>query len=353
MMMQPENNNDRLQGVSGEPQTSRDDFASLQFTMSTQDTDTKRPPETGPRQGIDRFHTVGILYNPISSKGNSKEKAEEVATVLKEQNIDVSTIESKASYAAGELEQFCDQHDLLIVIGGDGTLMGTLSALANTQIPVYMIPAGNESLFSRRHQMSANPGDLLSRLKEGSIEQHYFSTVNDTPFFTMGSMGFDSAIISSIGRRTGRLSNLIYLTKGIRELFRYENPTVSITVDGKEVVNKQQGYLLVANDSSFARGIDPLPEASSSKAELCVGFVPNAGKLFELEKTLHMALRRPFRPATMQHFSGNTISITMHADNAHLQVDGDYFEQRPLQEGETLTFKSSHIPIRVVREAAE
>ena len=89
---------------------------------------------------------VTVLTNPASGHGNAPHAAETAVTRLQQRGIDVvAIVGSDAEHARRLLHAAVDQGtDALVVVGGDGVITDALQALAGTDIPLGIIPAGTK-----------------------------------------------------------------------------------------------------------------------------------------------------------------------------------------------------------------
>lgn len=296
-----------------------------------------------------------IIYNPISSAGNCMKTAEKLALYLQSHGYKSSCLESRRTieeYAkiSNEIEEcFC-----LIVIGGDGTLRTLLPLLAKSKTAVYMIPGGNESLFARVQGMKNDFSYLLSLLEKDKFSQQYFGSIESKsdkskePFFTMASMGLDSLTVKRIGKRKGAVNDLIYAWHGFWAFLKLKHPVISLTIDAKEVINKQEGYFIIANNSLYAKDLILVPEASVTKNALHVAFLPNAGIKEEIIKGLCMILQKPLS-LPFKYYSGKDFVLTLHSNSFPIQVDGDYFKNQDLLKGESLRFFVNEDALNVLK----
>lgn len=295
-----------------------------------------------------------IVYNPISSAGNTEALANGLAAslALDGKIVDVCPSEKKMK-AYTRITDDIARNDLVVVVGGDGTVRKLLDAIDKTSVPVYAIPGGNESLFARSYNMSANADDLLRAIAAGTCLQQYYGLISgkgikgEKPFFHMASMGLDSLTVKNIGKRKGPLNDAIYLWHGLKALCSLHHPTVSVSIDGQTVIDHASGYLIIANNSAYARNLQLVPSANPSKNELVLGFLPGARHQHELAKAIKILQRKPAN-LPMQYFSGKNISCTLHERPYPLQADGDYFRNRDLEADSTVDFSISARPIRVL-----
>jgi diacylglycerol kinase (ATP) len=297
---------------------------------------------------------VLIIYNPISSAGNTATLAckLEMELTFHGKNVTVRTSEKKMkSYS--RIADDIAVSDLVVVVGGDGTIRKLLGTINKTETPIYAIPGGNESLFARSYEMSTNADDLLQAITSGTCLQQFYGLIKgkgiqgEKPFFHMASMGLDSLTVKNIGKRKGPLNDSIYIWHGLKALCALHHPTVSVSVDGEQVIDHQKGYIIVANNSAYARNLQLVPSANPSKNELVVGFLPGARHQHELVKAMKILQRKPAN-LPMQYFSGKNIACTLHEQSYPLQVDGDYFRNRDIEAESTIEFSISTQPIRVL-----
>jgi diacylglycerol kinase (ATP) len=295
-----------------------------------------------------------IIYNPISSAGNTESLAYKLQAVLAAhgRNVEVCPSEKKMK-GYTRIEDKIATSELVVVVGGDGTVRKLLGLIDKTGTPVYAIPGGNESLFARSYAMSADADDLLQAIAAGICVQQFYGLISgkgirgEKPFFHMASMGLDSLTVKNIGKRKGPLNDSIYLWHGLKALCALHHPAVSVSVDGQQVIDHESGYIIVANTSAYAKNLQLVPSANPSKNELVVGFLPGAQPQHELVKAMRILQRKPAN-LPMRYFSGKHIACTLHDQAYPLQVDGDYFRNRDIEADSTIEFTVSQQPIRIL-----
>ncbi len=295
-----------------------------------------------------------IIYNPISSAGNTEALANKLdkELTLHGKIVEVLTSEKKTKGYTRITEKIA-ANDLIVIVGGDGTIRKLLDLINKTNTPIYAIPGGNESLFARSYEMTTKPDDLIQAINSGTCLQQFYGLISGKgikggkPFFHMASMGLDSLTVKNIGKRKGPLNDSIYIWHGLKALCSLHHPTVSASVDGQPVIDHESGYVIVANNSAYARNLQLVPAANPSRSELILGFLPGARHQHELVKAMKILQRKPAK-LPMRYFSGKNISCTLHDKSYPLQVDGDYFRNRDIEAEKTIEFSASPKPIRVL-----
>jgi diacylglycerol kinase (ATP) len=295
-----------------------------------------------------------IVYNPISSGGNALQLAERFNDVLTRHGIDARAQESERKMTRyRRIAEEISASDLLVVIGGDGTVRKLLRILSRAGTPLYVVPGGNESLIAKSLGTSPDPNDLLAALNGGRyLDQYYGLISGDTikgkkPFFVMASMGLDSLTVKRIGKRKGPLNDFVYAWHAVIGLWSLHHPTITLTVDGERVVERQQGYMIVANSPAYAKDLAIVPKADPAVETLTAGFLAGASRYHELVKGLRIVQRRPAR-LPLRYFSGKEIELELHHPTYPLQVDGDWFRDRDMIAGSKTVFSTSPRPIRLL-----
>ncbi|MEE2769094.1 MAG: diacylglycerol kinase family protein [Actinomycetota bacterium] len=102
-----------------------------------------------------------------------------------------------------------DEIDVVVVLGGDGTLNEAANGLAGTQTALAAVPGGSTNVFARTLGLPDDPveatGALLDAMEAGSIRRIGLGSVNDRYFLFHAGVGFDAAVVERVERRGGLL----------------------------------------------------------------------------------------------------------------------------------------------------
>jgi diacylglycerol kinase family enzyme len=136
--------------------------------------------------------------------------------------------------------------DLVLVLGGDGTLNEVLNGVAGTDTPLGVLPGGGTNVFARTHGIPKDPVEataaLLERLREGAPPKRInLGRVNGRYFGFIAGVGFDAAVVRQVERRF-RMKKAIgewyFVTTAVRTyFFAYDTRSAPITItlpDGTE-----------------------------------------------------------------------------------------------------------------------
>jgi diacylglycerol kinase family enzyme len=95
--------------------------------------------------------------------------------------------------------------DVVVVLGGDGTLNEAANGLAGSGTALAPLPGGSTNVFSRTIGLHDDPieatGQLLDALARRSITRVGLGSVNGRYFLFHVGMGFDAAVVQQVERR--------------------------------------------------------------------------------------------------------------------------------------------------------
>jgi diacylglycerol kinase family enzyme len=137
-------------------------------------------------------------------------------------------------------------YDIVVVLGGDGTLNEALNGVAGTDTPLAVLPGGGTNVFARTHGMPRDPIEgtaaLLEKIREGVPPKKInLGIVNGRYFGFIAGVGFDAAVVRQVERRS-RMKKAIgewyFVSTAVRTyFFAYDTREAPITIrlpDGTE-----------------------------------------------------------------------------------------------------------------------
>ena len=97
--------------------------------------------------------------------------------------------------------------EVVVVLGGDGTLNEAANGLAGTDCALAPLPGGSTNVFARTIGLPNDPieatGVLLDALGKGCLHRAGLGMVNGRYFLFHVGMGFDAAVVRQVERRAG------------------------------------------------------------------------------------------------------------------------------------------------------
>jgi diacylglycerol kinase family enzyme len=165
--------------------------------------------------------------------------------------------------------------DVVIVLGGDGTLNEAANGLAGTATALAPLPGGSTNVFARTIGLPNDPieatGVLLDALARRSIRRVGLGSVNGRYFLFHTGVGFDAAVVEQVERRAGLkryAGHPLFIYAGFATWMRhYDRSRPRFAVHHEDGTVIDDAYMtIVLNTSPYTflgnRPLDLAPEAT-------------------------------------------------------------------------------------------
>jgi diacylglycerol kinase family enzyme len=198
---------------------------------------------------------------------------------------------TKSKRAPARVRQaLADGADLVFVWGGDGMVQRCADVMADSGVPLAVVPAGTANLLARNLGI---PQDIERAVAIGLGDHRRLldlGVVNGERFAVMAGAGFDAAIMREVdGSAKSRFGRVAYLWSGARQL-RRGGTHGRVKVDGVTVFGGDISCVLVGNVGSLFGGVTVFSDAEPDDGRLDIAVV-SAGRMREWLGILWRAAR--------------------------------------------------------------
>lgn len=202
-----------------------------------------------------------FIINPISG-GKKKDGVPELIN----ETIDAGVLEPVIAFSDGVAHarviagEAVGKFDMVVAVGGDGTVNEVASAIVGTDTALGIVPFGSGNGLSRFLGIPMDTKEAIKNLAQGRTELIDSARINGQAFFNMAGMGFDAHIseIFSHGKKRGFIS---YIQSSIKEVMGYEPQNYHIEIDGAKY-DYTAFMLSIANSSQYGNNVHISPKAS-------------------------------------------------------------------------------------------
>ena len=212
-----------------------------------------------------------FIVNPISG-GKKKDGVPE----LIDKHLDAGLFDTIVVFSDGVAHarqlarEAVNKFDVIVAVGGDGTVNEVASALVCTDTPLGIIPYGSGNGLSRFLQIPMDPTDAIRTLAGGPVEFIDSATLNGRPFFNMAGIGFDAHIseVFSHGKKRGFIT---YIKSSFEEISKYKSQFYEIEIDGRKY-EREAFMISFANSSQYGNNahISPLASVQDGLLDVCI-----------------------------------------------------------------------------------
>ncbi len=164
--------------------------------------------------------------------------------------------------------------EVIVAVGGDGTVRAVAAELAGSGIPLAIIPMGTGNLFARNLELPlGNTQNLLRIALEGNnvpidvgwldLDRGPRAQDERHIFLVIAGTGLDAEMVAGADERLKRrLGWIAYFFAALKHL-RSRRMTASVSVDGSAEITTQMRTVLFANVGKLPGGLMLVPDASA------------------------------------------------------------------------------------------
>ena len=283
-----------------------------------------RPMDPGPTAPPRR---VLVVANPISGRGRGARAAETLVRGFEQRGIAVESRLTRARGDATRMSASAGPHDLVVAVGGDGTLSEVLLGLRERSTPVGLLPCGTANVLAHALGLPADPARALDVFLAGRTRGLDVARVGERYAHLVVGVGFDARVVREVeARRTGPITKAAYFGAALRA-FPWRRPVpLRVWIDGRELP-RHFGMVWIANTPKYADLLQLARETRVDDGLWEVYLFPSA-RLAELASALVRGL--------VAHLPGGAITmqrareVRVEAEQpVPYQVDGDAGGETP------------------------
>lgn len=204
---------------------------------------------------------IVFVVNPISHglKGRNVKKI--LKQYLDDSLFDYEIVFTERPNHAFEIAQnaVLAKADIVVAIGGDGTVNEVGKALIHSQTALGIIPLGSGNGLAGHLHLPLDIVQAIRVLNQAQCVSIDTGKINDTVFLGVAGIGFDAHVAWEFakGKRRGLAS---YIKIVLREFPKYESQSFSMVVDGKKI-SGENFIVSFANSSQYGNDFIIAPQA--------------------------------------------------------------------------------------------
>lgn len=278
-----------------------------------------------------------LLYNPTATTTNAA--VIDVITRALRESLDLEAVPTKRRNHAGFLAVGAadEGYDLVIVLGGDGTVNEVIQGIARTRVALAIIPGGSTNVLARSLGLPNEPiaatDAILHNLADERIRPVNLGIANDRYFAFHAGYGFDAEVVRLVEqrhhlKRTVRQASFIWATlQAIVRSSSVRRARIAVRTEDNPLLSAQR-WVVCAN----AR---PYTYLGGRAADLCpLADIHGDLALTGLSRLSALAIARTAQAALTSehigrlrfvHLLSDLPTVICEADRElPLQLDGDY-----------------------------
>lgn len=216
--------------------------------------------------------SILFVINPISGGKNKNDFPNLVDKYLDTNIFQSNYILTEKVGHAGDIthEAVNKGIDIVVAVGGDGTINEIASALEGTNKVMGIIPCGSGNGLARSLGIPLSKKLAVIRLNQLNTDVIDSGTLNGRKFFNIAGMGFDAHISACFAENTTR-GWQGYVKTTFSEISQYKSQQYRIQIDG--VMYEREAFMVsIANSSQFGNNayISPLASTKDGLLDVCI-----------------------------------------------------------------------------------
>jgi diacylglycerol kinase (ATP) len=206
--------------------------------------------------------SVVVIINPISG---TRDKEAIKQTIVDGLDKDLYDIRIESTLRAGNgteiaLEAKAKGDDIVVAVGGDGTVNEIGKALAGSETAMAIIPCGSGNGLARHLHIPMNIASAVGVINGGHRETIDYGIIDNHPFFCTCGIGFDAQVTMAFTEKGSR-GLLTYISTTVEQYFKYKCGSYQLTLDDNE--ETVRAFLItIGNASQYGNNAYIAPRAT-------------------------------------------------------------------------------------------
>ena len=286
---------------------------------------------------------IRFIVNPFSGVGRKKN-----LNLLLEKYLDHDKFEYEISHtqAAGHAKELATEAlsmncDIVVAVGGDGSVNEVSNILINTHTSLGIIPAGSGNGFATHLGISRQLKNAIQYLNTAKPFKIDTCQLNDRKYVNVAGVGFPACIVYK--SRKSKLRGMFgYLRTSFIESFRYQMRSYKIKIDGKEI-ERSCFCIEVANASMFGYHMKIASKASLTDGLLDVVIIKKVPKWRYFFSMWRFMTGTVHKSHLVETYSAKNVEIELDSE-CPVHVDGEGFMTK-----DTLKFSINRLSLNVLK----
>jgi len=223
-------------------------------------------------RSIQKLPKYFFVVNPVSGRGRGQAVGKEVESLIRHEKLQCEVVYTERPWHAAELAQDAAKHyDIIVCVGGDGTLNEVVNGIYGTHKPLGIIPVGTGNDFVRAVHIPFQTGKAFRLLMQNHRRTIDLGKANERYFHNGVGIGFDAHVVNTSNRVRHLKGNAVYLYSVLKTLLSYRPHLIKVAIDGKQTI-RDFFMVTVGNGTSLGGGFYLTPDAKMDDGtfDLCL-----------------------------------------------------------------------------------
>ena len=285
---------------------------------------------------------ITFIINPISGTESKEAIPQLIGQRIDPELFDTEICMTEYRGHAAEIakERANGGTDVVVAVGGDGTVNEVARSLVHTRTALGIVPCGSGNGLARHLCIPMDVGQALQIINHCRIEQFDYGVINDLPFFCTCGMGFD-AFISLKFAEAGKRGPITYIENVLKEGLKYRPETYEI-IDPQGTTRYRAFLIACANASQYGNNAYIAPGATMKDGQMDVIIMEPFDALEAPQIAADLFMKTLGNNSKIKTFRTESIRIHRSQPGA-IHYDGD-----PIMTGTDIDVHMEHLGLRII-----
>lgn len=265
---------------------------------------------------------ICFIINPISGVRSKINLPEIIKQTIDSTKYDYTLrLTQRAGHASQLAEEAVSENmDVIVSVGGDGTLNEIAKVVTGTSVLLGIVPLGSGNGLARHLGIPLKSMDAIQLMNTCHTRTIDVCKLNNHFFFSNAGVGFVAQVVHSFHK--GRIRGFAgYTFHVIKNFFRYRSKAYSLEIDGKKA---EGNYFLVniSNSNQFGYNLKIAPVAELNDGWMDLILVKSHSKILSLPVLLDLFRGKIHKNKIVTEHKIRHLKI-FSSDDIQIQIDGD------------------------------
>ena len=170
--------------------------------------------------------------------------------------------------------------DIIVAVGGDGTINEVASQMINSKVVLGIVPLGSGNGLARHLGIPRLVASALKLINDFQVTDIDTASINGKPFISIAGVGFD-AKVARLFAKVKRRGFFSYANLITNNYIRYKPKKYKIEFDDGKTINPEALFISFANSNQFGynTAIAPNAQLRDGQLDICIVQKPNIFRL--------------------------------------------------------------------------
>ncbi|MGK0388788.1 MAG: diacylglycerol kinase (ATP) [Maribacter sp.] len=271
---------------------------------------------------------ISFIVNPISGTMRRRKDMESLLDKhLDKSKYNYEVVLTEYAGHAIELSKNAKENgsDIVVAVGGDGSVNEVSSSLIGTDITLGILPGGSGNGFAMHMGIGRKLAKAIKILNKGKVKKIDTIELNGKPCVSLSGVGFAANIAYKFKESTQR-GFMNYLKITLEQAYKFPFQKYEISVDGQPFMKRECLMIEVANSTTFGYNFKPAPLAKVDDELLELVMVNKTPKYNYFGSIIRMINGQIHKSFFMERIPCKKVTIKI-PENSFVHMDGEGFMQ--------------------------